>query len=112
MTQVVFGYAFAFFTALIVLFGDYLIKLAADGDMPVTSRLVMGGVVLYGASAMLWYVAVRHVTLAQAGVAFSMFSLLALCGLGVYAFGEKIGTREALGIGCALASMVLMIRVT
>ena len=111
MGQFAYGYAFSFLTALIVLFGDYLIKLAADADHPVLSRLVLGGVVLYGASALLWYAAVRHVTLAQAGVAFSMFSLLALCALGVVFFGETIRTREALGIGCAMLSMVLMIRI-
>ena len=111
MGQFAYGYAFALFTALVVLVGDYLIKVAADGEHPFTSRHVIGGVMLYGASALLWYFAMRHVTLAQAGVAFSMFSLLALCALGVFFFDETIHTREALGIGCAMLSMVLMVRI-
>ena len=102
MGQFAYGYAFSFLTALIVLFGDYLIKLAADADHPVLSRLVLGGVVLYGASALLWYAAVRHVTLAQAGVAFSMFSLLCLSAIGVLFFEERIYPREAAGLGLAL----------
>jgi len=111
MGHFAYGYAFAFLTALIVLVGDYLIKVAADGEHPFTSRHVIGGVLLYGVSALLWYVAMRHVTLAQAGVAFSMFSLLALCALGVFFFDETIRTREALGIGCAMLSMILMVRI-
>ena len=104
------GYSFAVFTALLVLGGDFLIKVAADGDEGATSRLMLLASAIYGASAFLWFVCMRHITLAQAGVAFSMFSLLALCAMGVVLFGERIGPREFAGIGCALAAMVLMIR--
>ena len=53
----------------------------------------------------------RHVTLAQAGVAYSMFTLLALCLIGAVWFDEPIQMREAAGIACAIASMALMVRV-
>ena len=105
-----FGFAFSLFTALIVIFGDYLIKLAADDGQPVTSGLVLTGCLLYASSAVLWFFALQHVTLAQAGVAFSMFSLLALCALGALYFDEELYLREYLGIGCALMAMVLMVR--
>jgi undecaprenyl phosphate-alpha-L-ara4N flippase subunit ArnF len=111
MASVTFGYGLALLTALIVLVGDYLIKLAADGGMPVTSSHVILGCVFYGGSALIWYGSMRFITLAQAGVAFSMFSLLALCALGVLFFDEQIYPREALGIGLALVSMVLMVRI-
>ena len=32
----------------------------------------------------------RHISLAQAGVAYAMFSLLALCVIGSLFFGERI----------------------
>ncbi len=111
MTSIAFGYSFALITALIVLVGDYVIKLAADGNMPLTSTHVILGCLFYGASALLWYGSMRFITLAQAGVAFSMFSLLALCALGVIFFDEVIYPREAVGIGLALLSMVLMVRI-
>ncbi len=111
MTAIFFGFAFSLFTAMIVILGDYLIKLAADGDQPVNSHLVMTGCGLYAISAVMWYYALRHVTLAQAGVAFSMLTLLALCAIGVLHFNEKLYMREYLGILCALLSMVLMVRV-
>ena len=111
MINISFGYTFALLTALLVLGGDYLIKLAADADLPVNSRPVLAGCAIYAASAVLWYFSVSHITLAQAGVAFSMFSLLALCALGVVFFEETIYPREALGIGLALISMLLMIRI-
>ena len=46
MTAIIFGFAFSLFTALIVIVGDYLIKLAADGGQPVYSTLVVAGCVL------------------------------------------------------------------
>ena len=40
-----------------------------------------------------------------------MFTLLALCIIGALYFDEPVRMREAAGIGCALMSMVLMVRV-
>lgn len=110
MTQTVFGYAFILFTTVLILAADLILKRAADADMQFVSRPVVLGCVIYVICALLWFVAMRHISLAQAGVAFSMLSLLAVCAMGVAFFGEKLQMREVLGIGCALLSMCLMIR--
>ncbi|MEO3415586.1 hypothetical protein AAFO92_13095 [Roseovarius sp. CAU 1744] len=110
MFALFFGFAFSLTTALIVILGDYLIKLAADDGQPVHSTLVMTGCALYAVSAVLWYFALLHVTLAQAGVAYSMLTLLALCALGAMYFDEQLYFREYAGIACALLAMVLMVR--
>lgn len=111
MSAILFGFGFSLFTALIVIIGDYIIKIAADGGHPVTSHFVLTGCLLYAASAVLWYFAMLHVTLAQAGVAYSMLTLLALCAIGALWFDEPLYLREYAGIGCALVAMVLMVRV-
>lgn len=111
MTSILFGFGFSLFTALVVIFGDYLIKLAADAGSPVHSRLVLAGCLLYAGSALLWYFSLLHISLAQAGVAFSMISLVALALLGVFVFDEPLHLREIAGIGCALLAMVLMVRI-
>lgn len=110
MTHFVFGYAFALFTALFVIAGDVALKYAADGQMPLTSRHVVFGATIYAASAILWYFAMRHITLAQAGVAYSMLTLIALAVIGTLYFGETLAVREYLGLGCACLAMVLMSR--
>ena len=111
MTSVWLGFSFSFLTAIVVLAGDLLIKHAADTDRPVLSAPVLAGCLLYATSALAWYGAMRHVELGQGGVAFSMFSLIALCALGGLVFNEQIGLRESLGIGFALLSLALMARV-
>ena len=112
MTHLIFGFSFAFITAIVVIAGDILLKTAADGGKPVWSGLVMAGCVIYAISAFFWLFAMRHVSLAQAGVAYSMLTLLALCAIGVLWFDEELYAREFAGIFCALAAMVLMVRVT
>ncbi len=102
-----YGLIFSLFTALIVIIGDVAVKTAADATRLV-SPYMAAGIVLYGVSAICWYFAMRHVSLGQGAVAYSMLTLIALAFIGAYFFGERLGTREFLGIGCALAAMVLM----
>lgn len=110
MTQILFGFLLTFATALIVIVGDVALKVAADGGKPVLSLLVVAGCILYACSAVFWYFAMRHLTLAQAGVGYSMLTLVALAVLGAVFFGETLRTREYAGLACALVSMVLMAR--
>ncbi|MEM6566292.1 MAG: EamA family transporter [Pseudomonadota bacterium] len=111
MSHIAFGYAFTFFTALIVIIGDFILKTAADAGHTITSTHVFLGVVIYGVSAFFWFWAMQHVTLAQAGVAYSMLTLIALAIIGAVWFKEPLAVREYAGLGCALLSMVLMSRV-
>lgn len=109
--SIFYGFALTASTAFIVIIGDYLIKTAVDNGQSAGSLPVFTGCTLYAVSALLWYFALKHVTLSQAGVGFSMITLIALCALGVLRFGETLEFREFAGIGCALAAMLLMVRV-
>lgn len=111
MTGALWGLLFTFVTAIVVIAGDYVLKLAAVREHAALSALVFAGCALYAVSALAWFAAMHHVTLAQAGVAYSMFTLIALAVIGAAAFGETLGPREYAGIGCALVAMVLMSRV-
>ena len=111
MTQIMLGFVLTFATATIVIIGDVVLKVAAVGDKPMLSVLVVGGCALYAVSALFWFFAIQYVTLAQAGVAYSMLTLIALAVLGAVYFGETLQAREYAGLACALASMVLMARV-
>lgn len=112
MTHLVAGFGFACITALIVIVGDAIIKIAADGNQPVWSALVIAGCALYAISALFWFYAMHHVSLVQAGVAYSMLSLIALAAVAVIYFGETLHVREYAGLGCALLAMLLLSRVT
>ena len=89
------GLSFALLTGLVVIFGDVVIKHRRG---PQRSRHRRGcwslGCLIYAASAVLWFWAMRHTTLAQAGVAYSMFTLLALALIGAVWFKETLAMRE------------------
>lgn len=102
-----YGLLFSLLTALIVIVGDVAIKIAAD-RASLASLPMSAGALLYAASAVLWFFAMRHVSLGQAAVAYSMLTLIALFLIGVFAFGEPVGIRELAGVAFALAAMVLM----
>ncbi len=102
-----FGLMFSLFTALVVILGDYAIKIAADRAALTSAPMVLG-VVLYALSAILWFFAMRHVSLGQAAVLYSMLTLVALFLIGALMFDEPVGKRELAGMVCALAAMILM----
>lgn len=106
----VIGYALSFGVTLVVIAGDYAIKLAVERGHALQSPIFLAGCALYALSAIGWFLAMRHISLAQTGVAFSIFSLLALVALGVFAFGERLSPREMLGVALAVSSMLLMAR--
>ena len=112
MSALLTGLAFSLLTALVVIAGDLMLKVAADTGKPVLSMLVLSGCAIYAISALFWLYAMRHITLGQAAVTYSMLTLLALCFVGVFWFGERLELREIGGICCAIAAMVLMVRVT
>lgn len=101
------GLLFSLLTALLVIFGDTLIKVAADRAV-LSSRPMAAGILLYAASAICWYFAMRHMTLGQAAVACSMLTLVALCAIGALIFDEPIRARHVVGLGLALAATWLM----
>ncbi len=101
------GLFFVLFAAMIAITGDSFIKLAADRSA-FLSRPMFLGIAFYAVSAVLWYVAMRHISLAQAAVAYSMLTLVALCVIGAVVFDEPLAMRDAAGVGCAIAAMVLM----
>lgn len=104
------GVFLSLLTSLIIIIADYSIKLAADGDGHITSRPMMFGVALYIFSALLWFLTMRHIPLGQAAVAYSMFSLIGLFAIGIFAFGESAEWRDFAGIGFAIVAMALMLR--
>ncbi len=112
MSQLTAGFIFCVVTAALVIVGDVLLKLAAEGDRSIWSGDVFAGCAIYALSAIFWFYAMREITLAQAAVAYSMLTLLALSAIGALWFEEVLRAREYFGIACAITAMVLLARVT
>lgn len=105
------GYGLCLGATLVVIAGDFILKNAVEKGHALHSPSVFLACGLYAVSAAGWFLALRHVSLAQTGVASAIFTLMALVAMGVFLFGEKLATREVLGIAMAVGSMLLMARV-
>ncbi|MFD2175060.1 hypothetical protein [Rhodobacter lacus] len=90
------------------LVADYLIKLASTQSHGLTSPIFLLGAVIYGLGGIGWFFLMRSHSLASVGVIYSAATILLLAGLGIVVFHEPFGWRETLGIGLAVAAVVVM----
>lgn len=111
MLQTFLGYGFVLACASIVVLGDALMKLGADRDAEVLSPYVGIGALLYALSALAWFYAMRHITLTQGAVLYTVFSLLVLCVIAALVFDERLGPREFTGIAAAVVAVILLANV-
>lgn len=102
-----YGFLFSLLTALVVILGDYAIKIAADRAALISLPMYLG-MALYAISAVLWFFAMRHAHLGQAAVAYSMLTLIALIAIGTFLFDEPFGARELAAMLCAVLAIGLM----
>jgi multidrug transporter EmrE-like cation transporter len=88
--------------------GDYFIKLASDHDDGMTSTMFLVGAVCYGLPALAWFFLMQQHSLATIGVLYSSATLVLLALLGIVVFKEAASWRDAVGIGLALAAVLVM----
>lgn len=96
--------------SIVGVLGDYFLKLASGRDQPLRSGWFYLGFALYASTAFGWVFVMRHLKLATIGVVYSVSMVLLLTGIGVVVFRESLSWPEFLGLACAVASLVLLMR--
>ena len=89
--------------------GDYFLKIAGISKNTDLRWFILG-VLIYALTAFGWFYAIRHLKLEYVGVIYSLSTVLLLTALGTFYFGESLSAREILGIGLAVASILLLAR--
>lgn len=90
--------------------GDYFLKLASGAANPFAGRAFYAGFAVYASTAFGWLFVMRHLKLATISAVYSVSMILLLTGVGAVAFGEKLSTREVVGLALAVASLVLLLK--
>jgi len=88
--------------------GDYLIKRASNRESPFTTWWFVAGFVVYSSTAFGWIYVMRHLKFATIGVVYAVATVLLLTLVGVLFLNESLRWQEVIGIGLALASIVLL----
>jgi drug/metabolite transporter (DMT)-like permease len=68
------------------------------------------GFVVYASTAFGWVFVMRYLKLATISVVYSISMVLLLTAVGVVLFGESLNYYEVVGIGLAVASLLLLMR--
>ena len=87
---------------------DYWLKRASNLPHPLRSMQFLSGISLYAVSAFGWVYVFRHFKLVTISAFFSLFVVVSLAITGVVAFRESLSATETVGLGCAVAAMVLL----
>jgi small multidrug resistance pump len=90
--------------------GDYFLKLASRQDRMFQNASFIAGACIYAVGAVGWTLAFRHMKMASVGALYSSITIVLLMALGTLVFRERLEMREYVGIGFALASILLLLR--
>src|SRR5690606_34254806 len=96
--------------AIAAVAGDYFLKVASSSKSPFASWNFVGGLSIYSLSAFGLVLVMPHLKLAYIGVLYCITMILCLCLLGTLFFNESLRPKEWLGVGFAIASLLLLSR--
>lgn len=102
------AYGFATVAVVMAIVADYFIKVASERDASLITWSFALGALLYVFSTVGWLYAMKGMSLAQVGVAYSVVTILALVAMGHFLFGEHVGARDMVGVGFAIVALVIM----
>lgn len=88
--------------------GDYLIKISSDKEGGLLTLTFLAGAMLYGLPAIGFFYMMRDHSLAAVGVFYSAATIVLMAALGYFVFKETFGMREAIGLGLAVLSILVM----
>ena len=87
---------------------DFWLKRASELTHPWRSGAFISGAGLYAISAFGWVYVFRHFKLATISAFFSLMVVALLAIIGVVVFRESLSTSELVGLGCAMAALILL----
>jgi drug/metabolite transporter (DMT)-like permease len=96
--------------SLVGVVGDYFLKLASEHQAPLRTPWFVVGFAVYASTAFGWVFVMQHLKLAVLGVVYSVSMIVFLTMVGVFWFGESLGTREIAGVVLAISSLYLLLR--
>ena len=83
---------------LFEVFGDYYLK----------KQQFSLGLFIYFLGSCFWALSLKEVELSKGIVVFTVVNLLLVVGVGVVQFGESLSSKQLLGVGFALLSLILV----
>jgi drug/metabolite transporter (DMT)-like permease len=96
--------------SVVVLVGDYFIKLSGSKEVYLEPRLFAVGFVIESLTTVGWFYAMKHLKLAAVATYYAVLTVLLLAALGFFVFDERLNIYEVVGLGSAVLALVLLTR--
>jgi len=96
--------------SIITVVADWIIKIASLEKGFLGWKMLTLGCLVYALTGVGWFFVMRNMKLSVSGVLYGVTCILLLALLSIFYFREKITTLELLGLGLAVASIVLLAR--
>lgn len=90
--------------------GDFYMKLAGKEDKFIDWKLFLFGSIAWGLTIPGWFLAMKYMKLATAGVLYSLFIVIFSVSLGYFYFRESLNPYEIIGVISAVISLLLLSR--
>ena len=94
--------------AVFTVLGDYFIKLASMENKAILNRWFIAGCATYILCTIGWVFIMPHMKLASIGVVYSLSIIVLMAILGACFFGEALKRHEIVGMGFAVAAIILL----
>ncbi len=104
------AFVIAIILSIITVGADALIKQASLKAAFSGWRLLLIGAVIYGLTAVGWFLVMREIKLSTLGVVYGTSCIICLVLLSVFFFKESINLMELFGIGLGIASLMILYR--
>lgn len=102
-------YALVLGMSCMALLADYLLKKAGEQQSQFNLYFLMG-MVIYAATAFIWYEVLKNLKFGTANIFYSVITLLLSLVVGIVVFKDNISVIEVVGILMALGSIVILSR--
>lgn len=108
MNSVLFSSLVAIGLGLVGVIADALMKKAGAGPAYIDWKWFALGTVVYLSTIFGWFWVMKTLKLSTIGVLYGVSSILFLVLAGMLFFGERLNIYEGIGVGLAIASIVLL----
>jgi small multidrug resistance pump len=96
--------------SVVSVIGDCFLKRASGREQPFAGGWFFLGLLVFCSTAFGWVFVMRHLKFASIGAVYSISTVLLLTFVGTVFLRERLAFEEMVGIGLAIASLVLLAR--
>jgi len=104
-------YGALFLLTLLTASGDSLLKMAGLNTKQTNYTHLLGGLVIYLLTGLVWFVIYKHIKFSVSGSVYGVMTVIVFTAIGLFYFHESLKIGEIVGIIMGIISIILLSRI-